>query len=720
MSRILHRLGYATAAHPWRTICAWIAIVVVAFGLAGAFGGTPRDDYDIPDARAQVGVELLRAHAPDGGGATAQVVVHDREGDPLAGADLDALTDRLAAIDHVSAVTEPRVSADGDTAMLTISYDVPVTDPDVVGPKGYDPLEDAIEPLREAGIQTELGGELPGGAESQMKGTGELAGVIAALVLLIVAFGSVVAAGLPLAVALMGLAVGSAGVTLLAATMDVSTAAPTVATMVGLGVGIDYALLMVNRHVEFLRQGLDKREAAARAMATAGRSVVFASLTVLISLMGLRLGGLPVYSTFGYATAIAVVSVLAAALTLVPALCGLAGGRLLPRKVRKGRATRIEKTPLTARWARRVTRRPVAFGLAALVFLLFLAAPVLGMRTWPQDGSSASPESSQRKAYDLVADEYGAGANGPFTFVVDPTRADAEAVAEQVAATDGIAGVTPAFTTPDGAITVFEAQPTTGPADEATSELLAQLRADVPEGVEITGLTPLFADISGMLSERLWVVVGFVVLVSVVLLAMMFRSVVVPVKAAVMNLLSIAASYGVLTAVFQWGWGGDLLGIDNAVAVSSWIPILNFAILFGLSMDYEVFLLSRIREDWLRTGDPTGSVERGLAATGRVISSAAAIMVVVFLGFSTEADTVVKQLGFGMAVAIILDATVVRMVLVPSTMTLLGKWNWWLPAWLDRLLPTIKAEADDSDAMWAELDQPDDQTDQTDDQKVGV
>jgi putative drug exporter of the RND superfamily len=704
VSRILHRLGYATAAHPWRTISAWIAVLVVAFGLASAFGGTTKDDYDIPDARAQVGVEQLRDHVPNGGGATAQVVVHDRDGDPLAAADLNGLVARLGNLDHVSAVSEPRLSADTDTALVTVSYDAPVTEPDLVGPQGYDPLEAAIQPLRDAGLQAELGGELPSGAESELEGTGELAGVIAALVLLIIAFGSVVAAGLPLAVALMGLAAGSAGITLLAATMEVSTAAPTVATMVGLGVGIDYALLMVTRHVEFLGTGLDKREAAARAMATAGRSVVFASLTVLISLMGLRLGGLPVYSTFGYATAIAVVSVLAAALTLVPALCGLAGRRLMPRKARSGRVV-TEKPTFTARWASRVVKRPVAAGLAALVFLLLLAAPVLGMRTWPQDASSNSPETSQRKAYDLVAAEYGAGANGPFTIVVDPTRADPEAVADQVATAAGIAGVTAPFTTPDGALAVFDAEPTTGPADERTSELVTDLRAALPEGVEVTGTTPLFADISGMLSERLWLVVGFVVSVSVLLLAMMFRSVVVPVKAAAMNLLSIAASYGVLTAVFQWGWGGSLLGIDHAVAVSSWIPILNFAILFGLSMDYEVFLLSRIREDWLRTGDATGSVERGLAATGRVITSAAAIMIVVFLGFSTEADAVVKQLGFGMAVAIILDATVVRMVLVPATMTLLGKWNWWLPAWLDRLLPTLEAEKHDSEELWAELDE---------------
>ncbi|HEU5037335.1 MAG TPA: MMPL family transporter [Nocardioides sp.] len=703
MNRILYRLGRSTAAHPWRTISAWIAAVVVAFVAAGAFGGTFHDDYNVEGARAQAGVEQLRAHVPDGGGATAQVVVHDRQGDALDAADLDALVDRLRGIDHVSYVHPPRLSTDGDTALVAMEYDVPTTDDDLVGAKGYDPLKDAVAPLRDAGLQAELGGELPSQTESTMKGTGELVGVIAALVILIVAFGSVVAAGLPLAVALMGLGVGSAGVTLLAGTMDVSTAAPTVATMVGLGVGIDYALLLVTRHVEFLGEGLPKHEAAGRAMATAGRSVVFASVTVLISLMGLKLGGLPVYSTFGYATAIAVVAVLAAALTLVPALCGLAGNRLLPRRTRTGRA-RPAKAPLTARWARGVVKRPVAAALAALVFLLLLAAPVLGMRTWPQDGSSAGQETSQRQAYDLIEAEYGAGANGPFTIVVDTAKADAASVAATVADEPGIVRVTDPVTTPDGAISVFTAEPAYGPTDERIDGLVAGIRADVPDGVEVTGQTPFFSDIVDLLDARLWLVVSFVVGVSVLLLAMMFRSVVVPVKAAVMNLLSIAASYGVLVVIFQWGWGGSALGVDHAVPVSSWIPILNFAILFGLSMDYEVFLLSRIREDWLRTGEARGSVERGLAATGRVISSAAAIMVVVFLGFSTEADTVVKQLGFGMAIAIILDATVVRMVLVPATMTLLGAWNWWLPAWLDRLLPSVRAEAHESEEMWAELD----------------
>jgi RND superfamily putative drug exporter len=266
-------------------------------------------------------------------------------------------------------------------------------------------------------------------------------------------------------------------------------------------------------------------------------------------------------------------------------------------------------------------------------------------------------------------------------------------LADAVAAYPGIASVTPPTTSPDGAVAVFNAQPDFGPTDQRIPGLVDGLRADVlPAGAELTGQTPLFADIAALLTERIWLVIGFVVGVSVLLLAMMFRSVVVPLKAALMNLLSIGASYGVLTAAFQWGWATDLLGLDHAMPVSSWVPILMFAILFGLSMDYEVFLLSRIREDWLATGDARGSVVRGLAATGRVISAAAAIMVAVFLGFATETDVVVKMLGFGMAVAIVLDATVVRMVLVPATMAMLGRWNWWLPGWLDRLLPTLDTE----------------------------
>jgi RND superfamily putative drug exporter len=707
---VLYRLGHGAAAHPWRTLGAWLLLVAVVVGLAATLGGTPQDDYNVPGARSQVGIDQLRAHLPGAGNTAARVVVHDRNGGRPGDAALTDLTARLRTMPHVVRVFPAQRSADGDTAVVNVSYDAPVTDPDLMANLG--PLDAAVAPLRATGLQVELGGELPESAAAPMAGRGEIIGIVAALVILVFAFGSVVSAGLPIGTALVGLGVGSAGITLLAAATDVSTAAPMVATMVGLGVGIDYALLLVTRHAEYLAQGFSVTVSAGRAAATAGRSVVFAASTVLVSLMGLRLAGLPVYSSFGFATGIAVLSVMAASLTLVPVLCRFAGRRLLPRAVR--RAARHDgdapaqpsRMPLTARWAGKVAKRPLLWAMAAAIVMLTLAVPALEMRTWPQDPSSQSTELTTRRAYDLVSAEFGPGTNGPLTVVADRTKLGDAAVADlarRLVARADIVAVTPVVTSPDSAITVFDAIPAFGPTDERTPALVRDVRAQLPAGAELTGGTAFFADIAEMLAGRLWIVIAFVVAVSVLLLAMVFRSVVIPVKAAVMNLLSIGAAYGVLTAAFQWGWATDLLGLDHPLAVSSWVPILMFAILFGLSMDYEVFLLSRIREDWARTGDSHGSVVRGLSATGRVISSAAAIMVAVFLGFASEVDVVVKQLGVGMAVAILLDATVVRMVLVPATMSLLGDWNWWVPRWLDRVLPHVRAEVEDDDVeLWDE------------------
>jgi putative drug exporter of the RND superfamily len=696
MSGILYRLGHGAAAHPWRTICAWVAVAIAVVGLSTVYGGEPRDDYNVPDAPAQTALDTLREHLPQSGYASAQVVVHDRDGARVQPAELARLAARLQAMPHVATVQKPRMSVDGDTALLTVGYDVEVTDPDLMG--NLEPLDDAVAPTRDSGLQVELGGEVPQSAAAPMEGLGEIVGIVAALLILVLTLGSVVAAGLPLAVALVGLGVGGGGIALLAGAMDVSTSAPTVATMVGLGVGIDYALLLVTRHIEFLRLGHSVEDAAGRAVATAGRSVVFAAGTVLVSLFGLRLSGLQVYASFCFATAIAVVAVLATALTMVPALCRLGGRRLLPRRTRRtsAPAPAATHTGLTARWASRIGRRPLPWAIAATLVMVTLALPMMDMRTWPQDSSAQSTELTTRRAYDLISAEFGAGANGPLTVVVDRSRTDDAAIqllVSELEARSDIVAVEPPVVSPDGAIAVFDAVPAFGPTDERTPALIGSVRADLPDGAELTGMTAMFADIADLLSQRLWLVIGFVVGVSILLLAMVFRSVVVPVKAAVMNLLSIGAAYGVMTAVFQWGWGTRLLGIDHAVPVSSWVPILMFTILFGLSMDYEVFLLSRIREDWEQTGDARGSVVRGLAATGRVISSAAAIMVAVFLGFAAEVDVVVKMLGLGMAVAILLDATVVRMVLVPATMAMLGQRNWWLPSWLDRLLPRVHTEA---------------------------
>ncbi len=688
MSRTLAALGRFAATHPWRTIALWAVVAGAVFTLAAAFGGPTREDWNVPAAPAQRGVDLLRAHQPDMGNTFAQVVVHDDAA--LATSTLEDMSGGLARLDHVLRVAPPRMSADGDTAVLVVQYDVPVTDPDVY--EDISPLEEVVQPYREAGLQVELGGELPGTATGTMKGVGELIGIAVALLVLLLVFRSVVAAGVPILLAVAGLAVGGAGVTVLAGLISVTPYAPTIATMVGLGVGIDYALLLLTRMLEGRRSGLSVVDSAARAGATAGRSVVLAGCTVLVSLLGLKLAGLATFGAMGFATAIAVLAVMGTSLTLVPAVFRLTHRwveKRFLRRIARPRGTRVE------RWSHRVAGRPLPWIVGVGLVMLLLAAPVLDMRTWPQSGSDDATSSQLRRANDLVVAEFGAGAPTPYLVVADLSVVDESTLARTVAELrqrDDLVNVTDPQVSPDGAVAVVSAESTYVDNDARTPGQVASLRAELPDGVDLAGTSAMMSDIVDVLAFRLWLVIGFVVATSMLLLLLMFRSVWIPVKAAAMNLLSVGAAYGVVTAVFQWGWGLDLLGVDHTRPVSTWLPILMFAILFGLSMDYEVFLLSRVREEYERTGDPRGSVARGLAATGTVITAAAAIMVAVFFGFVTESATIIKMLGFGMGVAILLDATLVRMILVPATMSLLGHRNWWLPGWLDRVLPQVAPE----------------------------
>ncbi|MEV4611164.1 MMPL family transporter [Kitasatospora sp. NPDC049258] len=695
MSSLLGRLGGAAAARPWHTVLGWVLLLAALFGLAAGFGGTPRDDYRVPGTRSTAGLDLLRERFPEMSGASARVVVHDRHGQRVPTPVLDELRTRIGGVRGAGPVAPPVFSAQGDTALIAVNYLIPVTS--FKGSEGLDALREAARPAQDSGLQVEFGGQLPENFTAP-DGTAEIIGIVAALLILVLSLGSLVSAGLPLVVALAGLGAGTALTTLLAAVTDISPTAPTVASMVGLGVGIDYALLLVSRHVEGLRKGLTRQQAAAEATATAGSSVVVAGSTVLVSLFGLKLAGLPTYSSFGYATFLVVGAVMLASLTLVPALCSLAGPRLLRRAERRGPgpSARPAGPTRTERWAQLIGRRPAAAALVSLVVLLALAAPMLGMRTWPQDAGSQATGNTTRKAYDLVAEAYGPGANGPLLVAVDLRKLPATelpGIVDRLGADPGVAAVAPPLLNQAADAAVVSVQPRTGPQDERTAQLLDRMRERLlPAGAEVTGVVASFADISKRLSDRLWVVVPFVVALSLILLTVLFRAPVIAVKAAAMNLLSVAAAYGVMTAVFQSDTGAGLLGLPHSVPVSSWVPILMFTVLFGLSMDYEVFLLARVREEWLATGDARGSVLRGLSATGRVISSAAAIMVAVFTGFAIDPDITVKMMGVGMAVAVLIDATVVRLVLVPATMTLLGRLNWWLPAWLDRLLPELRIE----------------------------
>jgi putative drug exporter of the RND superfamily len=715
------KVGGAAARHPWRTIAAWLILIVALFGLKTAFGGQFQDNFTVPGAPSQAGADFLTASFPQVSGADARVVIHDQHGRRVGQALLTEVRGDLARLPGVSAVAPALMSRGGDTALIDVQYSVPVTY--FHGTTGLDALNRAAAPARADGLQVALGGTVPENAVLATNVTDGI-GVVVALIVLVLVLRSLVAAGLPLLVGIAGLGAGTAVTALLAGRMDISTEAPTVAAMVGLGVGIDYALLLVARHVEGLRAGLSPVQAAEQAARTAGSSVLIAGLTVVVSLLGLQLSTLQTYSTIGYATAICVTAVMLAGLTLVPALCALAGRRILPRRDRPVLAdTVLAGTVLASRargevagdgearprsvpgpetgarrtrteaWARWVTRRPALMALASTAVLLALAAPVLGMRTWPDDAGSQPAGNTVRQAYDLVTAGYGPGANAPLLVTVDLTRDHAPAaLAAQLRALPGVAAVTAPETNAAGNAAVITVQPTTAPSDPATTRLLNRIRADAPRGVLVTGTEAVYADVTARLADRLWAVIAFVVALSLLILTALLRAPVNALKAAVLNLLSVAAAYGVVTVLFQTNFWARLLGLPHGTPVSTWVPMLMFAVLFGLSSDYEVFLLSRVREGWLATGDPREAVVRGLGATARVISSAAAIMIAVFLGFATDSDVTVKTIGIGMAAAVLIDATLIRLVLAPAAMVLLGRAGWWLPGIVARREPSAGGE----------------------------
>jgi len=516
---------------------------------------------------------------------------------------------------------------------------------------------------------------------------------------------------LPMLTSLVGLGIGFLLIRVLGGFTEVTSFAPILASMIGIAVGIDYALFIVTRHRQHLAEGMAVDEAVARAIATSGQAVIFAGLTVLIAILGLALVGIPLVAALGYAVSLVVAVAVLVAVTLLPALLGLFGERIDRLRV-PGVQLRFETDhqasgAVSARWARLVTRRPWPFLAAGVAVLAVLAIPVFDLQLgWP-DAGNRPVETTERRAYDLLAAGFGDGFNGPLLLAVDldtatePTAALA-AITTAVADTPGVQLVVPAQLNPAGDTAVIQAIPDSSPQDAATEELVDHLRTntiptleeDTGAVVEVTGTTAAFIDISKRLSERLMVFIAAVVLLSFVLLTAVFRSPLVALKAALVNLLGIAAAYGVLVAVFQWGWGLGLVGLEETVPVISFLPMMMFAILFGLSMDYEVFILSRVREEWLASGDPTSSIVHGIAVSARVITAAALIMISVFASFVLGDSPEIKMFGVGLAVAVALDATIVRMIVVPATMTLLGARNWWIPGWLDRILPRLDIEGE--------------------------
>jgi RND superfamily putative drug exporter len=720
----LGRLARVTFRHRGRTVVAWLAAFAGAVLLAMTMGGDFTADYSAPGSDSKQAQTLLEQRFPSQAGDTVDVVVHADGGVQGQQEAVGELLADLATVPHVAAVTDPfedpsAVSQDGTTLVAHVRLDV--ENPVDMPIEDSEQMLEIADAASTAGFQVALGGQSIVQAEQGEIGS-EGIGLAAATIILLITFGSVVAAGLPILVAVAGLAVSSTLTAVVISFVDAPDWSTSLATMMGIGIGIDYTLLMVTRFREWRAAGLDPEAATVATLDTAGRSVMVAGITVVISMLGLFAMGLSFMRGAAVVTILGVLVVMIASITLFPALLGYLGKHVdrLRLPIGRGHAVviaeggHVEPSRGWQAWSRLVDRHRIVAAVLGVATLLALAYPFLSVRFGFPDAGNNREETSSRQAYDMLADGFGAGMNGPLLLVAEVPQGSSDAldqISAAVAETSGVAAVAPATLNPDGDTAVVTVVPTTGPQDSETVDLVNTLRDDVlpqaSEGTDVAvhvgGVTATSIDSSDNIAKRLPLLIGGVVLLSMLLLVASFRSIAVAVKAAVMNLLSVAAAYGVVALVLQGGWAGQLIGIDTPTPLPAFVPVLMFAVLFGLSMDYEVFLVSRMREGWLRTHDNEQAILGGLAGTGRVITAAAAIMVAVFAAFVPSPDVILKVIGVGMAAAIFIDATVVRLLLVPAVMHLLGKANWWMPEWLGRVLPELHVEGHPEDHLLARV-----------------
>jgi RND superfamily putative drug exporter len=705
MTRRLTRLADIAYRRRGRVVLAWIAATVVIIGVGSSLAGEFKADYDTPGSESKAASDLTEKRFGGYSGQEIYVVWKDQAGasTPAVQRRVDAFLAKAEQVDHISKHTPIRVSEKGTIGSTTLPLTVPGWE---VKKEDGEKLIAAAEENSGEGLQIKLGGDPIYAAQEQSSPEG--IGFLGAAIVLLIAFGSVVAAGLPLVIALVGLGISSAGlIALLANVVDVPDWTTAVSGLIGIGVGIDYSLLVLTRFRTALNQGKDRHDAVVESVTTAGRSVIIAGATVVIAVLGLALTGLPYMYGVAISASLAVLVVMLAAVTLLPALLSYLGPRVDRLRIPfLGRTLRTEgdsESP-AARWSHAVQRRPWTAAIVATAVLLALAAPALGMRLGFPDAGNDPPSTMTRQAYDLNTEGFGPGTNGPLVIAADLPNPDAKAkiasFAGQLRREPGVAFVPPPQVNAEGSAAIITVIPEGSPQDEETEDLVNRLRDEVVPAelagsgitAEIGGVTAALEDQSEYILGRMPLFIAGVVGLSFLLLLVAFHSPLISLKAGVMNLLSVCAAYGVMTLVAKGGTVGGLIGIDHEVPIAPFLPVMMFAILFGLSMDYEVFLISRIREEYLKHGDTRRAVADGLAKTARVITAAAAIMVVVFLAFLAAPDTFLKLFGVGLASAVFLDATVVRMVLVPAVMQLLGARNWWIPNWLEKILPRLDVE----------------------------
>ena len=705
-------------AHRRWVLLAWVVALVAVIAIESGAGAAYKDNFSLTGTQSFDAVTLLQRSAPKASGDRDQIVIAVKNGkvtDPAVRAQVEPVLAKVATLPHVSAVTSPygptgakQISPSGQIAFANVQFDILANKLSNAQAKNF---VSTVTSSSGHGVDFEVEGQVARQANNNGAG-GTLIGALAALVVLFLVFGSFLAAVLPLITAGFALGIGIAMIGLLSQVIDMASFSAELSLLIGLGVGVDYALFIVTRYRQGLLRGHSAEQAVMESLDTSGRAVMFAGIIVCIAMLGMFALGVSFLYGVAVAASVAVAFTVVASLTLLPALLGFFGPRVLRRRerrqLREGRLRTTDESPRWARWSDQLQRRPALFAIGATLLMCLLAVPFLSMRLGSADAGSDPASSTTRKAYDLLAKGFGPGYNGPLQLVAQinspAQKAEFIRVQQAVAATPGVVGAsTPTFIPGrDGGPGVALANiiPKGSPQDQSTADLLHTVRNQVvpaaTKGTDLKvltgGQTAIFDDFSHVLSAKLPLFIGIVVLLSFLLLMVVFRSLVIPTIAAVMNLLSAAAAFGVVTAIFQNGWGASLIGIDKTGPIEAFLPVMMFAILFGLSMDYEVFLVTRIYEEWHRRGDNREAVAHGLAATGRTITAAAAIMVLVFAAFILGGERIIDLFGVGLASAVLLDAVIVRSVLVPSLMLLIGKSNWWLPGWLERILPHLNVE----------------------------